>query len=199
MGERTFYTYMLASRSAVLYVGITGDLERRIAQHRNGTFDGFTSTYRCHKLVWFERYTTPTAAIAREKQLKGWRRAKKLALIHQHNPAWNDLSQTWGKAFSPLSPSSTSPPQPRSSWASPNNVCHPPPAPNAVILSERSESKDPHRKVPYPPCAARPALPSARAPRTIRAISLGVTRISPTPPGIRPLPSSLAYNTGGIL
>jgi putative endonuclease len=99
VGERFYYTYMVASRSRVLYVGVTGDLERRVAQHKSGSGDGFTAAYRCDRLVWFERYSSPDSAIAREKQLKGWVRAKKVALIHAANPTWEDLSLEWGGSF----------------------------------------------------------------------------------------------------
>ena len=72
-----YYTYIVASRTHVLYIGVTGNIERRIAEHRSHTFDGFTAKYRCNRLVWFERYPSPRSAIAREKELKGWRRRKK--------------------------------------------------------------------------------------------------------------------------
>ena len=99
MRPSAYYPYIVASRSRVLYVGITGDLERRIAEHKSARRDGFTSTYRCNRLVWFERYSSPDAAIAWEKQLKGWRRAKKIALIEGANPTWDDLSAGWGTSF----------------------------------------------------------------------------------------------------
>jgi putative endonuclease len=96
MAQRIYYTYIMASSSRNLYIGVTNDLERRVLQHREGAFGGFTSKYRCHRLVWFERYSWIGQAIAREKELKGWLRAKKLALIQQDNPTWIDLSEEWG-------------------------------------------------------------------------------------------------------
>jgi putative endonuclease len=99
MCARTYYTYIMASRSHTLYIGVTGNLERRVRQHRDGTFGGFTSLYRCDRLVWFERYASPSSAIAREKQLKGWIRNKKLALIERENPTWANLSEAWGTPF----------------------------------------------------------------------------------------------------
>jgi putative endonuclease len=99
MPAPTYYTYIMSSRTRVLYIGITSNLELRVQQHKQNQYDGFTKGYRCHHLVWFERYATATSAIAREKQLKGWRRAKKLALIEQENLEWQDLSQDWGKTF----------------------------------------------------------------------------------------------------
>ena len=102
MREHTYYTYMVASRTRVLYVGVTGAIERRMLQHKNKSFEGFTADYNCNRLVWFERYGDIRSAIAREKQLKGWKRAKKLALIDKLNPTWIDLSEDWGKPLQPL-------------------------------------------------------------------------------------------------
>ena len=95
--DKLYYVYMVADRSRVLYVGVTSDLFHRVLQHRNGTFEGFTTRYHCNRLVWFERYTGPFEAIAREKQLKRWRREKKIYLIELENPTWEDLSADWGK------------------------------------------------------------------------------------------------------
>jgi putative endonuclease len=99
MPARTYYTYIMSSRTKVLYIGITNNLERRVQQHKEGKHDSFTKEYRCHHLVWFERYATAASAIAREKQLKGWRRARKIALIEEQNLEWQDLSKDWGKSF----------------------------------------------------------------------------------------------------
>ncbi len=93
--ERTYFTYIIASRSRTLYIGMTGDLLKRVFQHKDKTFEGFSADYNCDRLVWFERFMDPRNAIAREKQLKGWRREKKLALIETTNPAWVDLSEGW--------------------------------------------------------------------------------------------------------
>ena len=76
-------------------MGFTSDLKERVKQHREGRFEGFTSEYGCDRLVWFERFTTPSAAIAREKQIKRWRREKKVFLIERENPTWEDLSVVW--------------------------------------------------------------------------------------------------------
>jgi putative endonuclease len=93
--DRTFYVYITASRSKTLYIGVTSNIEQRISKHREKKHKGFSATYNCNRLVWLERFTNPTIAIAREKQLKGWNRAKKLALIEQTNPSWQDLSEGW--------------------------------------------------------------------------------------------------------
>jgi putative endonuclease len=95
MEERTYFTYMVASRSRTIYIGVTGDLHKRVFQHKRKTYEGFTDTYNCNRLVWFERYMDPSNAIAREKQLKGWVRAKKIVLIERENPTWEDLSAQW--------------------------------------------------------------------------------------------------------
>ena len=93
-----FYTYIVASRSLTLYIGITNDLERRIFEHKCKVLEGFTATYNCDRLVWFDAFNDPRTAIAREKQLKGWRREKKIALIKKANPTWIDLSEGWWTA-----------------------------------------------------------------------------------------------------
>jgi putative endonuclease len=87
-----FSVYILASATGVLYVGITRDLERRVAEHRRGDVAGFTWEHAVHRLVYFEGFREVRSAIAREKQLKGWRREKKIWLIRRENPRFEDLS-----------------------------------------------------------------------------------------------------------
>jgi len=90
---KLYYVYILASITRVLYIGITGEFERRIAEHKSHRYPtSFTSQYKVTNLVYFEEYTRVEDAIAREKEMKGWRRSKKVALIEQMNPAWADLS-----------------------------------------------------------------------------------------------------------
>ena len=91
---KSYYVYVLASLSRVLYTGVTNDLLRRVWEHRNDAVDGFTKQYRVHRLVHFEETPDVYGAIAREKQIKGWRRAKKVALIEAGNPRWEDLWPT---------------------------------------------------------------------------------------------------------
>ncbi len=94
--EHRYYVYILQSASRrALYIGVTGDPEKRLWEHKTGRIAGFTSQYNVHRLVYFERFGDVHAAIAREKQLKGWRRAKKEALIRSVNPEWKDLSEGW--------------------------------------------------------------------------------------------------------
>jgi putative endonuclease len=91
---RDYYVYILSSRSRRLYVGVTNNLPVRLSQHRQGQCE-FTARYKIQRLVYFETTANVMAAIEREKQIKSWRRSKKLALIESTNPAWDDLSDSW--------------------------------------------------------------------------------------------------------
>ncbi|HTV66411.1 MAG TPA: GIY-YIG nuclease family protein [Bryocella sp.] len=93
--SRNYYVYILASRSRTLYVGVTSDLILRTRQHRDGSFGGFTSKYNVNRLVHYERFAWIGEAIAREKQVKCWRREKKIWLIERENPTWEDLADEW--------------------------------------------------------------------------------------------------------
>jgi putative endonuclease len=95
MQNRTYFTYMVASRSRTLYIGVTSNLSARVLQHKQKMFKGFTAQYNCDRLIWFESFSEIEHAIAREKQLKGWSRAKKIALIVTANPTWEDMSEQW--------------------------------------------------------------------------------------------------------
>jgi len=91
-----YYVYILSNwDDSVLYIGVTGNLPRRLYAHRNGLADGFTKKYNVHKLLYYEYTNDVYSAISREKQLKKWRREKKAALINQMNPGWKDLSADW--------------------------------------------------------------------------------------------------------
>ena len=87
-----YWVYILASRSRVLYIGVTSNLPRRLAQHREGGVNAFTAEYHVHRLVYCEQTGDAQSALKREKQLKGWRRLKKLDLVESVNPDWKDLS-----------------------------------------------------------------------------------------------------------
>jgi putative endonuclease len=93
--ERTYSVYILASRSRRIYTGVTNDLNRRAIEHRQGVADGYTKRYRIHRLVYFETFGDVRDAIAREKQIKGLDRAKRVALIEAKNPAWQDYAESW--------------------------------------------------------------------------------------------------------
>ena len=94
--EKQYYIYLLTNwNNKVMYVGVTNDLARRVYEHKNKLVDGFTRKYNVHKLVYFEETTDVSAAIAREKQVKKWRREKKDVLVVTMNPEWKDLSLEW--------------------------------------------------------------------------------------------------------
>jgi putative endonuclease len=95
MRDHAYFTYIMASRSRTLYIGVTSNLQKRVFQHKWREHEGFTERYNCDRLVWFQTFSEIGNAIAREKQLKAWRREKKLALIEAANPAWIDLSRDW--------------------------------------------------------------------------------------------------------
>jgi putative endonuclease len=93
--EHRYSVYILGSLGGTLYVGITSNLPFRVGQHKEHTFRGFTARYEATRLLYYETYGEVTTAIRREKQLKTWRREKKIALIEKANPMWKDLSRNW--------------------------------------------------------------------------------------------------------
>jgi putative endonuclease len=95
--QRFYYAYILSSLSGTLYTGITNSIYHRTLQHKNKETAGFTSKYDVSRLVYFERFRDVRAAIRREKEIKGWTRKKKIALIESVNPKWEDLAEGWGE------------------------------------------------------------------------------------------------------
>src|SRR4051812_24588735 len=93
--EHTCYVYILGSLSGTFYIGFTGRLEMRIIEHKEWLLEGFTKKYGVDRLLYYECWNDPLRGIAREKQLKGWSRKKKIALIECMNPEWKDLSKEW--------------------------------------------------------------------------------------------------------
>ena len=93
---KQYFIYIMSSDSGTLYTGVTNDLQRRVYQHKHKLVEGFTSQYDVNRLVYFESCGDIRDAIQREKQIKGWRRSKKIALIEEMNPKWEDLSIGWG-------------------------------------------------------------------------------------------------------
>ena len=93
MGQ--YYVYIMTNRSQTLYTGVTNDLQHRVYEHKQKPVDGFTKKYNLTKLVYYESTDDVRSAIGREKQIKGWLRAKKIALIESMNPQWGDLSDGW--------------------------------------------------------------------------------------------------------
>ena len=94
---RRYYVYIVASKTRVIYVGMTGFLMARVLRHRAGEGGEFTRQYRVHRLVYAESFGNVENAIARETEIKKWRREKKVELIERENPAWVGLSEEWGK------------------------------------------------------------------------------------------------------
>ena len=95
--ERRYYVYIMASKGRVLYVGMTGFLMPRVLQHKSAEHEGFTRTYHVNRLVYHEVFQYVNNAIARETEIKKWRR-EKMALIEANNPTWEDLAADWGKS-----------------------------------------------------------------------------------------------------
>jgi putative endonuclease len=104
--RKTYFVYVMTNRSKTLYTGVTNSLIRRVREHKLGIGSGFAAKYQLDRLVYFERFEDVHYAIEREKQIKGWLRSKKIALIVSVNPAWRDLSVEWYErhAFQPETP-----------------------------------------------------------------------------------------------
>lgn len=94
--EHHYFTYIVCSASGTLYIGMTNSIYRRALEHKSGEVEGFASKNHCSRLVYYEGFADVLKAISREKQLKGWRRSKKIALIESTNPRWEDLAEKWG-------------------------------------------------------------------------------------------------------
>ena len=111
---RTYFVYIMSNVSKMLYVGVTNGIEKRVFQHKEKLVPGYTQQYNLFMLVYFEEFADIRYAIAREKQIKGWLRSKKVALIAAKNPQWKDLAENWFKK-----PSKT---KTRSCGAVPNGI-----------------------------------------------------------------------------
>jgi putative endonuclease len=96
MKDHEYFVYIVCSRTGTLYIGMTNSIYRRALEHKRGEVEGFAGKYHCDRLVYYESFDDVHKAIGREKQLKGWSRAKKIALIESKNPRWADLAETWG-------------------------------------------------------------------------------------------------------
>ena len=90
-----YFVYIMTNKSATLYTGVTNNLERRVFEHKNSSIEGFTKEYNINSLVYYEETNDILTAIGREKQIKGWLRNKKIAIIESINPEWKDLSEEW--------------------------------------------------------------------------------------------------------
>ncbi len=93
MREYRFWVYIVGSSSGTLYTGMTNDLSNRVRQHKSGDFEGFAAKHGCNRLLYYEEFDNVFHAIRREKEIKGWRRSKKIALIESMNPRWADLAE----------------------------------------------------------------------------------------------------------
>ena len=92
---KQYYVYIMTNKSRTLYTGVTNNIRRRVFEHKHHLVDGFTKKYNITKLVYYEETNDVREAIAREKQIKGWLRKKKIAIIEAMNPEWEDLSEGW--------------------------------------------------------------------------------------------------------
>jgi putative endonuclease len=91
-GDKTYYVYIMTNQSRNLYVALTNNIRRRVNEHKDGLIEGFTKRYNIKRFIYVESYSDIDSAITREKQIKNWRREKKLSLINKENPDWHDLS-----------------------------------------------------------------------------------------------------------
>jgi putative endonuclease len=96
-GDQHYYVYILTNPSRTLYTGVTNSIRRRMFEHKNKLIEGFTSKYNINRLVYFEVFQYVGNAIRREKQIKAWTRAKRVALVESTNPKWDDLTRDWDK------------------------------------------------------------------------------------------------------
>jgi putative endonuclease len=96
MKDHEYFVYIICSLSGTLYIGMTNSIYRRVLQHKRGETQGFSCKYHCDRLVYYESFDDVHKAIGRKKQLKGWRRAKKIALIESKNARWEDMAEKWG-------------------------------------------------------------------------------------------------------
>lgn len=94
-GSKTYYVYIMTNQSRTLYIGVTNNIKRRVYEHKAKLVEGFTHRYNIDTLVYLESFTNVYSALEREKQIKRWRREKKLQLITRENPDWRDLSDGW--------------------------------------------------------------------------------------------------------
>jgi putative endonuclease len=100
--DKRYYVYIMASKSRVIYVGVTGSLMSRALKHKSCAVEGFTKRYNATRLVYYEVFQYVNNVIARETEIKKWRREKKVALIERSNPTWEDLAADWGTSIPPM-------------------------------------------------------------------------------------------------
>src|ERR1700675_2795704 len=120
--EKRYYVYIMASRSLTLYTGVTGDIYHRALQHKAGEIEGFTEKYHINRLVYYETFKYVNNALARDKQIKAWTRAKRLALIKTMNPTWQDMAAGWGEPTKMQSPRSARDDNTKNSGDNPKDI-----------------------------------------------------------------------------
>jgi putative endonuclease len=120
--QKRCYVYIMSSRSLTLYTGVTGNIYYRALQHKAGEIEGFTKKYLVNRLVFYETFKYVNNALAREKQIKAWTRAKRLALIKTMNPAWQDLAEDWGEPTKLQIPHSVRDDNPRNDLNNPKDI-----------------------------------------------------------------------------
>ena len=143
--RRTYCVYIRGSPSGTLYIGMTGNLHKRVFEHKFHRIEGFTDKYQVERLLYWESFDDVQKAINREKQLKGWRRSKKIALIESLNPHWLDFAREWfpwmTDSGASIGPSST--PDKKGSSVEPSTKCHPERSNSVREANGIVESKDP--------------------------------------------------------
>jgi putative endonuclease len=171
VGYKQYAVYMMANgRTTVLYVGVTNSLPIRVWQHKNGTVGGFTKKYNCDRLVYYEIYGEIRDAIAREKQIKRWSRAKKDRLIEMMNPGWNDLAAAWSEPAAVSSrPSEASGGIPRGSTQPAPEERDPSPSLGMTLGTALPEARS----------AQPPAAVSSRPSEASGGIPCGSTQLAP--------------------
>jgi putative endonuclease len=148
--RRTYCVYIMGSLSGTLYIGMTGNLHKRVFEHKFHRIEGFTDKYQVERLLYWESFDDVHKAINREKQLKGWRRSKKIALIESMNPHWLDLAREWfpwmtssGKSIESSSMPGKNMPGAKATSVEPLAKCHPERSDSVREANGIAESKDP--------------------------------------------------------
>jgi putative endonuclease len=143
--RRTYCVYIMGSLSGTLYIGMTGNLHKRVFEHKFHRIEGFTDKNQVERLLYWEAFDDVQNAINREKQLKGWRRSKKIALIESVNPHWLDSAREWfpWMTDSGASIGSSSMPDKKTSSVEPSTKCHPERSNSVREANGIVESKDP--------------------------------------------------------
>jgi putative endonuclease len=176
--KKVYHVYILTNISKMLYVGVTGDLHRRMFEHKEKLIPGFSKKYNLHRLVYLESFSDVRHAIDREKEIKGWLRVKKVALIQAVNPQWKDLAEDWFRTStnpartlqsspqsSPPTPHSTPPPTPQTAPPATSSIRQASPTPSTRQGSHSASTRQagptpPHSRASVTPPKCHPEGPS---------------------------------------